>query len=418
MALSDLTPGRLANYKFTLLAALVLVSLLLEITVHWYLGIAVVYSHFFYIPVVLGAIWYGKRGVIVSLILGGALLAGTWLTTGAIDTSALLRALMFVVVGLVIGIVSDFMKKEQEQIMNEVTDAAIQSAVEGRSGSGNLAEVKSRILSFASVKRLKEQGDVAGLIRALRNRDPAVQYEAVEALGQLANPAATGALMGALTGDQYSGIRWKAAEALARIGSPAVGPLIQALGHPDEDVRWKAAVTLGEIGDPRGISPLISLLSDQDRFVRSRAAYALGLIGPPAIPALSEALSAGPVEVRRGIVGALGKIQDPAAVSILIQTLADPSDAVRQDTIAALDEEGEFSTRLLLEALDDPEPLRRQGAALVLGTGGRKEALEPLKAALATADPQTAEVFRLVIQEILASQGPATQESPGSGGET
>jgi HEAT repeat protein len=418
MALSDLTPGRLAKYKLILIIALVTVSLLLEITVHWYLGIDVVYSHFFYIPVVLGAIWYGKRGVIVAFILGGALLAGTWLTTGAIDTGAVLRALMFVLVGLVIGIVADFMKKEQEQMMNEVTDAAIQSAVEGRSGTGNLAEVKSRILSFASVKRLKEQGDVAGLIRALKNRDPAVQYEAVEALGELANPAATEALMGALSGDQYSGIRWKAAEALARIGPPAVVPLIQALGHPDEDVRWKAAVTLGEIGDPRGIAPLIGLLSDQDRFVRSRAAYALGLIGPPAIPALSDALSSGPVDARRGVIGALGKIQDPAAVSILVQTLADPSDVVREDTIAALNEEGEFATSLLLEALNDPEPLRRQGAALVLGTGGRKEALEPLNKALATADPRTAEVFRAAIREIRATRGPSPQDSPGSGGET
>lgn len=413
MALSDLIPGRLENYKLILLAALVIVSLLLEVVVHWYLGIEVVYSHFFYIPVVLGAVWYGKRGTLVALILGAALLTGTYVTTGAIDTGAVLRALMFVAVGLVIGTVSDFMKKEQEQIMNEVTDAAIQSGIEGRRGTGNLAEVRNRIMSFAGVKRLKEKGDVAGLIRALRKRDPAVQYQAVEALGELANPEATDALMGALAGDKYSGIRWKAAEALARVGPPAVPRLIQALGHPDEDVRWKAAVTLGEIGDPRGVVPLIGLLSDQDRFVRSRAAYALGLIGRPAIPALSEALSGGTVDVRRGIVAALGKIQDPAAVSLLIRTLADPSDAVRQDAITALNAEGEFATSLLACALNDPEPLRRQGAAMTLATTGRKEALEPLKEALKTADPQTGEVLRAAIREILASQAPETQESPG-----
>lgn len=417
MALSDLTPGKLAKYKLTLLAALVLASLLLEIAVHWYLGIDVIYSHFFYIPVVLGAIWYGKRGVVVAIVLGAALLVGTWITRGAIDTGALLRALMFIIVGLVIGIISDFMKKEQEEIINEVTDAALRSAEKGRSSTDNRTEARVRILSFASVKRLKEQGDVPGLIRALRNRDPAVQYEAVEALGELANPAATEALMGALTGDQYSGIRWKAAEALARIGPPAVEPLIRALGHPDEDVRWKAAVTLGEIGDARGIVPLTGLLSDEDRFVRSRAAYALGLIGPPAIPALSAALPTGPVCVKRGIVGALGKIRDPDAVSILVQTLADPSPEVREDTIAALAEEGEFATPFLITALNDPEPIRRQGAALILGSGGRKEALGPLKEALPAADPQTAEVFREAIREILASRGPAPQDAPGRGSE-
>jgi HEAT repeat protein len=413
MALSDLTLRRLEDYKLIVLAALVIVSLFLEGIVHWYLGIEVVYSHFFYIPIVLGAVWYGKRGVVVALILGAALLAGTYLTTGAIHMDSVLRALMFVAVGLIIGTVADFMKKEQEQIMNELTDAAIHSRTQDRSDTGSLAAIKSRIISFAGVKRLKEQGDVAGLIRALHNRDPAVQYQAVEALGELANPVATDALMGALVGDQYSGIRWKAAEALARIGPPAVPKLIMALENPDEDVRWKAAITLGEIGDPRGIVPLIGLLSDQDRFVRSRATYALGLIGQPAIPALSEALSDGSVDIRRGIVAALGKIQDPAAVRILIQTLADPSDAVRQDTITALNAEGEITTKLLIDTLYDPEPLRQQGAAMVLATAGRKEALEPLKEALKTADPQTEIVLRAAIQEIIASKALIKDESSG-----
>ena len=411
MAHSDLTLRRLEDYKLIVLAALVIVSLFLEVIVHWYLGIEVVYSHFFYIPVVLGAVWYGKRGVVVALILGAALLAGTYLTTGAIQTDSILRALMFVAVGLIIGTVADFMKKEQEQIMNELTDAAIHSGIQDRSGAGNLAAIKSRIMSFAGVKRLKEQGDVVGLIRALRNRDPAVQYQAVEALGELANPVATDALMGALAGDQYSGIRWKAAEALARIGQPAVPKLIEALGNPDADVRWKAAITLGEIGDPRGIVPLIGLLSDKDRFVRSRATYALGLIGQPAIPALSEALSDGTVDVRRGIVAALGKIQDPAAVRILIHALADSSDEVRQDTITALNSEGEITTRLLIDTLYNPEPVRQQGAALVLATMRRKEALEPLKEALKTADFQTEIVLRAAIQEIIASNELKKDES-------
>ncbi|MDD1706781.1 MAG: HEAT repeat domain-containing protein [Methanoregulaceae archaeon] len=410
MARSDLTLQRLEDYKLIVLVVLVMISLLLEVIVHWYLGVEVVYSHFFYIPIVLGAVWYGKRGVFIAFVLGAALLAGTYLTTGAINMDSVLRALMFVVVGLIIGTVADFMKKEQDQIVTELTDGAIQYGIQDQGDTKNIAMVKSRILFFAGVKRLKEKGDVAGLIHALRNRDPAVQYQAVEALGELANPGATDALMRALGGDQYSGIRWKAAEALARIGPPAVPRLIQALGHPDEDVRWKAAITLGEIGDPRGIVPLIGLLSDQDRFVRSRAAYALGLIAQPAIPALSEALSGGSVDVKRGIVAALGKIQDPEAVRVLILTLADPSDAVRQDAITALNAEGEIATKILIDTLNDPEPLRRQGAALVLATSGRNEALKPLKEALETADPQTAIVFQIAIQEIIARKAPIKDE--------
>ncbi|MEN6610924.1 MAG: HEAT repeat domain-containing protein, partial [Methanoregulaceae archaeon] len=44
-------------------------------------------------------------------------------------------------------------------------------------------------------------------------------------------------------------IRWAAACALAKIGPPAVGPLIQALDDKDSVVRLRAAWALGRIGD-------------------------------------------------------------------------------------------------------------------------------------------------------------------------
>jgi HEAT repeat protein len=413
MVLSDLTGGKLQDYKLPLLGGLIAVSLLLELYVHWYLGITTVYSHFFYIPVVLGAVWYGKRGVLVAILLGAVLLSVTFLKTGAIDDDSIIRTLMFCIVGLVIGAVSDYMRGEQERMMNEVTDAAIQSGLRGRTGTGSISEVRSRIASFAGVKRLREQGDIPGLIRALRNRDPAVQYDAIEALGELADPAAIDALILALTGDKYSGIRWKAAEALGKIGEPAVPSLIAALTHPDEGVRWKAAITLGEIGDQRGIIPLIGLLSDTDRFVRSRAAYALGLAGSPAIPSLSETLEDAPSEVRTGIVTALGKMHEPAAISVLIRALTDSSEDVRQDIISLLASQGEEAFDLLVAALADPEPLRQQGAAMALAAMGRPEALEPLQKALESAGSPTREVLSSAIGEIRSRQAPErSQNSP------
>ena len=51
--------------------------------------------------------------------------------------------------------------------------------------------------------------------------------------------------------------RWKAAEALGRMGdSGAVDPLIEALWDDGSRVRLKAAWALGMIGDPRAIVPL------------------------------------------------------------------------------------------------------------------------------------------------------------------
>ena len=51
--------------------------------------------------------------------------------------------------------------------------------------------------------------------------------------------------------------RWKAAEALGRLGDPgAVEPLIDALWDDDSRVRLKAAWALGQVGDRRAVAPL------------------------------------------------------------------------------------------------------------------------------------------------------------------
>jgi len=51
--------------------------------------------------------------------------------------------------------------------------------------------------------------------------------------------------------------RWRAAEALGRMGDPAaVEELIDTLWDDDERVRLKAAWALGRIGDPRAYAPL------------------------------------------------------------------------------------------------------------------------------------------------------------------
>ena len=404
MAFPDLTLKEFRDYRLSVLVILIAVSLFLEIYVHWYLGISVVYSHFFYIPVVLAAIWYGKRSVLVALILGIALVAGTYYSIGFIDTDAILRALMFMAIALVIGAISDHMKREQEEMIYKVTDAALQSGLKGGGVSGSKTERRVRILSFASVRKLSERRDVPGLIRALSNRDPAVQYEAVEALGNIGDPAATDALMDALTGDQYSGIRWKAAEALGKIGAPAVLPLIQALKNPDEDIRWKAAIVLGEIGDARAVGPLIDLLGDEDRFVRSRAAYALGLIGPPAVIDLRNALLNGSVEVRSAAATALGSISDPGAVEALIQDLDDPSDEVWQDVIAALSRQGKAAFDLLVHSLAGPGEKRVKGAVLALAGSGSPEAVIALTNALDTADPAVMPVLQSTVNDLVSRQ--------------
>ena len=89
-----------------------------------------------------------------------------------------------------------------------------------------------------------------------------------------------------------------AADALTRIGPPAVPMLVEALRGTDGEVRRQACEVLMRMGpDARGAVPeLVRLLDDQDEELRRMAATALGRIGPDAgeaVPALMRQLLEG-----------------------------------------------------------------------------------------------------------------------------
>ena len=52
-------------------------------------------------------------------------------------------------------------------------------------------------------------------------------------------------------------------------------PLIAALKDEDSRVRWRAANALGRLGDHRAVDPLIATLKDESSLVRRGAADAL-----------------------------------------------------------------------------------------------------------------------------------------------
>ena len=85
-----------------------------------------------------------------------------------------------------------------------------------------------------NIEKMKANGDVEGLIKALKHRDEAVQEDAAVALGRI--------------GD----VR-------------AVDPLIRALKDELSDVRERAAYALGKIGDARAVDPLIRALKGEYR---------------------------------------------------------------------------------------------------------------------------------------------------------
>jgi len=106
-------------------------------------------------------------------------------------------------------------------------------------------------------------------------------------------------------------------DVLAKIGEPAIPPLIEALGM--WSVANDASYALVKIGEPT-VPALIKVLSHQSWFARSNAAYTLGEIGgsaQSAVLALREVLDGKNLLVCRRAVEALGKIGTPEALKAL-----------------------------------------------------------------------------------------------------
>jgi HEAT repeat protein len=83
-------------------------------------------------------------------------------------------------------------------------------------------------------------------------------------------------------------VRWRAAIALERIGSPAVGILVAAARDENFLVRVPAIWALEHIGDSRAVVPLVENLNGRNECCRWMAAAALSKIGGPAEKAAVE----------------------------------------------------------------------------------------------------------------------------------
>ena len=58
------------NNKQLILTFTIIVCVNLAIYINFFLGITVLYTHFFYIPILLAGIWYQRKAVYVALLLG------------------------------------------------------------------------------------------------------------------------------------------------------------------------------------------------------------------------------------------------------------------------------------------------------------------------------------------------------------
>ncbi|MFY1644489.1 HEAT repeat domain-containing protein, partial [Methanoculleus bourgensis] len=231
------------------------------------------------------------------------------------------------------------------------------------------------------------------LIDDLGSDDTEVRERAVDAIAKRGSGAVAPLIEALSLADDRR--RWCVAEALAALGDEAIPALIAALG--DEAAQAGAAATLVRIGGP-AVPPLIAVLAGGDGEVQFGARYALQEIGDEAVPSLVEALDAPDGTIRRAAAGVLGNLgwrppDDGGTIRYLIAGEAWLD--VAEYGAAAIDP--------LIRILRSPDRETWWSAARTLGEIG-EPAVTPLIDLLHEAD---GEVSSLAVMALAEIGGPA-----------
>jgi HEAT repeat protein len=210
-------------------------------------------------------------------------------------------------------------------------------------------------------------------------------------IGSPAGPEDIALLLEPLKGDD-SLARNLAVAAIARIGPPAVSPLVNALNDSEPRVRLGAVGCLYSLAAQaesspalrktlkiEAIPPLMNCLKDEDRRVRVGACRALLTIGPDSIPALKRGLASADYHARYHaavVLTQFGQSSNPViralaspikdTIPMLTPALADPDGSVRAEALLCIAASGQEAKAVLpqvAEALNDPDVWVRTCAA-------------------------------------------------------
>ncbi|MBW1614842.1 MAG: GAF domain-containing protein, partial [Deltaproteobacteria bacterium] len=103
-------------FKITLMAILLAGYCFMIYYFHVIFQSGTVFTHFFYIPIILASLWWKRKGLTVAIFLGLFLIfSHHFLRDYAVTSDDYFRALMFLVIGSVAALVSERIYKSQEK---------------------------------------------------------------------------------------------------------------------------------------------------------------------------------------------------------------------------------------------------------------------------------------------------------------
>jgi PAS domain S-box-containing protein len=103
--------------KMIILSTLTFFCIFLEIFMHFLLGISTGYTDFFYVLFVLAGIWFPRKAVILAFCLAAIHISIGYFVLGESLWAPILRSAMFVIITLLVGTLSEELKRTQVNVM-------------------------------------------------------------------------------------------------------------------------------------------------------------------------------------------------------------------------------------------------------------------------------------------------------------
>jgi hypothetical protein len=220
-------------------------------------------------------------------------------------------------------------------------------------------DLKAKLLQWEQ----EAPDEVKAKIEVLKGKGGPAPHRAAEDLGAM-GPQGKGAILALmevwpqrpsvydLHQSEDRRLRAKATRALAKVGEPAVEPMIAALDDEKPLVRIQAVKVLGETGDSRAMAPLLTAMIDENGLVRVLAAKAAkDGIDRYTLSFLISQLGDEDMSVREAAVAALDDLQDPRATQPLLVALTHKDGWVRREAAGLLEKK--------LRKIRDPDTLVR-----------------------------------------------------------
>ncbi len=131
--------------RILIMAPLLGICVFLTLYFHIELEVGVVFSHFFYVPIIIAALWWKDKGLVVAVFLAALLIFSHIFLREEVTTAYdFFRAAMFIVVGIVIATMSKHIANTEEELRKHRNH--LEKLVKGRTQTLRESEEKYRVM--------------------------------------------------------------------------------------------------------------------------------------------------------------------------------------------------------------------------------------------------------------------------------